>query len=75
MNTSFKNSDDKNTKMEIAYESIVAMLEHLNNDDKFGMVLFNSQSHLAKPFSLIKETNIKSIQNQCYPHTHLAQVQ
>ena len=63
MNTSFKNSDDKNTKMEIANESIVAMLEHLNNDDKFGMVLFNSQSHIAKPFSLIKETNIKSIQN------------
>lgn len=57
-----QNSEDSNkSKMQIANESVVAMLDHLDNDDRFGMVLFDDNSYLAKPLNLVENTDMKKI--------------
>ena len=48
-------------KIEVAKEAITALLDHLNNDDRFGMVLFNKQAYLAKPLNLVGETDMEAI--------------
>jgi len=55
--------DWSKTKMEIAAESVVALLGHLNNDDRFGMVLFNNSAYLAKPLNLVGETDMEAIED------------
>ena len=55
--------DWSKTKMEIAAESVGALLGHLNNDDRFGMVLFNNSAYLAKPLNLVGETDMEAIED------------
>ncbi|MCH9740011.1 MAG: VWA domain-containing protein [Epsilonproteobacteria bacterium] len=54
---------EKNSKkkMEIANESIVAMLSHLKNDDRAGVVLFDHNAYRAKPLRLVGETDRQAI--------------
>jgi Ca-activated chloride channel homolog len=56
-----KDNDDR-TKLEIASETICSMLEHLQADDRFGMVLFEQNAFLAKPLNLVGKTDMKKIQ-------------
>lgn len=59
-----ENSEDsKKTKMQIANESVNVLLDQLNDDDRFGMVLFDNQSYLGKPISLIRNTDVNAIKN------------
>ena len=44
-------------KMEIANESIVAMLRHLNDDDRVGVALFDHEAYTAKPLNLVGKTD------------------
>ena len=37
------------SKIDLATESVVALLDHLNSDDRFGMVLFNDYDQLLTP--------------------------
>ena len=48
-------------KISLATESVVAMLDHLGDDDRFGMVLFNNSAHLAKPLNPVGETDMEAI--------------
>jgi len=48
-------------KIEVASKSIVALLDHLEDDDRFGMVLFDSKAYLAKPLNLVGETDMEAI--------------
>ena len=48
-------------KLAIAAESIVAMLAHLQDGDRFGMVLFTDIAYQAKPLSLVEETDMAAI--------------
>ena len=58
------NSEDSGkTKMQIANESVNVLLDQLNDDDRFGMVLFDDQSYLGKPISLIRNTDVNAIKN------------
>ena len=41
--------DFDKSKMAIANESVVGLLNHLTDDDRLGIVLFNNNGHLAKP--------------------------
>jgi Ca-activated chloride channel family protein len=50
-------------KLDIACESIVSLLEHLNNDDRFGMVLFDGYGYIGKPMSLVGKTDMEAIKN------------
>ncbi len=49
------------SKMALAAESVAALMEHLNADDRFGMVLFNGGAHLAKPLSRVGNTDMDAI--------------
>jgi len=64
-------------KIEIATESIVALLDHLNDDDLFGMVLFNNSARLAKPLNPVEITDMDLIKDHileitAYGGTHLS---
>ncbi len=50
-------------KITVATESIVALLDHLENDDRFGMVLFNNDAYLAKPLNLVGDTDMDAIRD------------
>ena len=49
------------TKMQVASESIVALMDHLRPEDSLSVVLFDHNSHLAKPFRTVKTTDMKAI--------------
>lgn len=51
------------SKMELANESVVDLLGHLNAEDRFGMVVFDDSAYLAKPLSVVGETDMESIKN------------
>lgn len=59
----FSEEDRGKSKMKIANESIVALLDHLNADDRFGMVLFDDGGYLAKPLNLVAETDMAAIKD------------
>jgi len=54
-------TEENKTKMQIANESVNILIDRLNNDDRFGMVLFDDEGYLAKPISLISETDMEAI--------------
>lgn len=56
-------TNDGRSKMEIADQSVVALLDHLKADDRFGMVVFDDQAYLAKPLNLVGETDMGAIKN------------
>ncbi len=49
------------TKMQIANESVVALIDHLNDDDRFGMVLFDNTGYIGKPLSKVGDTDMQAI--------------
>ena len=55
--------ESQTSKMKIANETIVNMIDHLSLHDRLGVVLFDNRSYRAKPLSLIKTTNISAIKN------------
>lgn len=64
MGKKIKNSDEvKKKKIQIATESIVAMLSHLHDDDSVGIVLFDNKSYLAKPLRLVGLSDKKAIRD------------
>ena len=50
-------------KITVAAESINALLDHLNADDRFGMVVYDDTAALAKPLNLIGSTDMKKIKD------------
>lgn len=55
--------ESEKTKMEIASKSVVALLDHLEDDDSFGVVLFDDGAYLAKPMSKVGETDMSAIKD------------
>jgi Ca-activated chloride channel family protein len=53
----------RKTKMEIATESIVAMLSHLKDEDRVGIVLFDNRAYLAKPLRKVMLSDKKAIRD------------
>ena len=51
------------TKMTIANKSIVAMLSHLKDDDRVGVVLFDHNAYRAKPLNLVGKTDKEAIRD------------
>lgn len=53
--------DKKSSKMKIANETIVNMIDHLAPHDRFGVVLFDNRAYKAKPLRLVKNTDMSAI--------------
>lgn len=60
-NSSFEKNESYKSKMELANEAVNLMLDELNEDDRFGMVLFDDSAYLAKPMNLVNATNVEEI--------------
>ena len=56
-------SDKHKKKMQIANESIVAMLSHLKNDDRLGIALFDHGAYKAKPLNLVGNSDKEAIRD------------
>lgn len=54
-------ADASKTKMRLAAESLIGLVDHLNDDDNLGVVLFNNHAHLAKPLEGMKITDVKKL--------------
>jgi len=52
------------TKMKIAENSIVALLDHLQEGDRFGMVTFSDDASLVEPMKSAKLSDIERIKNK-----------
>ncbi len=53
--------DSNKTKMELANESVNILIDQLNDDDRFGMVLFDNSAYMAKPMNLVGKTDMEAI--------------
>ncbi|MBU0976168.1 VWA domain-containing protein, partial [Patescibacteria group bacterium] len=58
-----QDEDSDKIKMQIANESVVALLGHLNEEDRFGMVLFDENAYLGKKLSYTGKTDMTAIKN------------
>eukprot|EP01084_Bolivina_argentea_P121935 216099_1 len=61
MTDTFNFSDHINTKMKIAKESLINLLKHLNNEDQFGMIVFDEKAQCIQPLSLWKDINYNKL--------------
>jgi len=52
---------EKKSKMQIANESIVAMLSHLKDEDRVGIVLFDHNAYRAKPLREVGKSDKAAI--------------
>ncbi|MBP7866827.1 MAG: VWA domain-containing protein [Acidobacteria bacterium] len=53
-------AEDK-SKMQVAKESLTALLGHLKEDDRLGVVLFDDEAYLAKPLRFVGETDVEKL--------------
>lgn len=51
-------------KIECAKESVLTILDHLQGDDRFSIVIFNVQAILVKPMSLVRKTDMSDIEDR-----------
>ena len=52
------------SKMQIANESLNILLDQLKDDDRFGLVLFESNATTMKDLELLEETNIERLKQR-----------
>jgi len=56
--------DNSKTKMQLASESVSGLLDHLNDDDRLGIVLFNNGAHLSKPLESMAITDKATLKGE-----------
>ncbi|MBI5061504.1 MAG: VWA domain-containing protein [Candidatus Aenigmarchaeota archaeon] len=62
-NVNTSEADRSVSKMQIARESVVALLGHLNSNDRFGMVVFDQNAYVVKPVDLVGQTDMEKIKS------------
>lgn len=58
------NEDSGKTKMEIADDAVVSLLDHLNPDDRFGMVIFSDDAFVVDPLTPVGDKNLGMLKGQ-----------
>lgn len=56
-------AEEGKTKMQIADRAVVSLLDHLNDDDRVGLVLFDDDAYLAKPLSKVGATDMQKLKD------------
>lgn len=56
-------SKEETSKMQAAEQSINCLIDQLNDDDRFGVVLFDNDAYLGKEMNLVKSTDLDAIKN------------
>ncbi len=52
------------TKIEIARQTVVNLLDHLSGDDRFGLVVFSDNAFLVEPLIPMKDKNAKKLRER-----------
>ncbi|MGA1841535.1 MAG: vWA domain-containing protein [bacterium] len=55
--------DEGKTKIQIATEAVVALIDHLNLDDRFGLVTFDTVADVYVPLQSVGQMDIQQIKN------------
>jgi len=55
--------DSRKTKMEIANEAVVDLLDHLEEEDRFGMVIFSNDAFLVEPLTKMEDKNLNRLKS------------
>lgn len=55
--------DANKSKIEVASKSIVGLLDRLNGNDRFGMVIYDDSAYLANKLTKVEEIDIKAVKN------------
>ena len=53
--------EDNKSKMQIANEAVNILIDRLEPEDRFGMVLFDDRAYLAKPMNLVSKTDMEVV--------------
>ncbi|OGK38176.1 hypothetical protein A3F60_03010 [Candidatus Roizmanbacteria bacterium RIFCSPHIGHO2_12_FULL_39_8] len=53
--------ESQKSKMQVANEAIVGILDHLQPEDRLGIVLFDQEAYLAKPLNYMGETDAEAL--------------
>ena len=61
--TTEADEDAGRSKMEIASKAVVGMLDHLNEEDRFGIFLFDNEGYLGRPMMELGNTNVDSVKD------------
>jgi Ca-activated chloride channel family protein len=48
-------------KIEVAKDAVMSILDQLKDDDRFGIVLYNSQSYLLQPMTLVHRADMEDV--------------
>ncbi len=48
-------------KIEVAKDAVRSVLDQLKDDDRFGIVLYNSQSYLLQPMTLVRRADMDDV--------------
>ena len=59
-----KYENEYKSKMQIANESLNILLDQLRDDDRFGLVLFESNATTMKELELLEETNVERLKQR-----------
>jgi len=54
---------DRKNKLRSAQECILAILDQLNDDDRFAIITFNSTAHLEKPMGYVDNADMRNVKN------------
>jgi len=52
------------TKMDIANTCLCSLLDHLNGDDRFGLVLFDTSADVFQPLSMVKKMDVAALKQR-----------
>ena len=58
-----ENNKETKTKMKLAEESVNVLIDELNEDDSFGMILFDDAGYKAKPLNKVSKVDMEAIKN------------
>jgi Ca-activated chloride channel family protein len=53
-------------KMEVAKDAVIAVLDQMDNDDRFGIVLFNERASLLQRMSLVRRTDMDEVADSIF---------
>ena len=59
-----KNDELGKTKMQIADESVVSLLGHLNPEDRFGLVIFSDDAFLVDPLTNVRDKDLERLKSR-----------
>jgi Ca-activated chloride channel family protein len=53
-------------KIEVAKDALQAIMQQLNDDDYFSIVLFNERAHLLQPFKAVDRVHMEDVEDEVY---------